>query len=62
MKYLESILKMKEMGVTTFIEIGPGKTLSGFIKKIDKELTTINIDKVTDLEKLAQVTGGVDSE
>ena len=61
-RFRESILKMKEMGVTTFIEIGPGKTLSGFIKKIDKELTTINIDKVTDLEKLAQVTGGVDSE
>lgn len=39
-------------GVTTFIEIGPGKTLSGFLKKIDKTVTVINIEKIEDLEKL----------
>lgn len=39
-------------GVTTFVEIGPGKTLSGFLKKIDKTITVINIEKMEDLEKL----------
>lgn len=39
-------------GVITFVEIGPGKTLSGFLKKIDKTVTVINIEKIEDLEKL----------
>ena len=39
-------------GVETFVEIGPGKTISSFIKKIDRTRETINIDKVEDLTKL----------
>ena len=42
-------------GVDTFIEIGPGRSLSGFMKKIDKSIKVINIDKVADLEKLKEV-------
>lgn len=51
-RFRESILKLKELGVTRFIEIGPGKTLAGFIKKTDKELEVINIAKIEDLVKL----------
>lgn len=51
-RFRESILLMKELGVTTFVEIGPGKSLAGFIKKTDKELEVINIATVADLEKL----------
>ena len=54
-RFRESILKLKELGVTTFVEIGPGKTLSGFVRKTDKELKVINIEKVEDLEKLAEL-------
>lgn len=54
-RFRESILKLKEFGVTTFVEIGPGKTLSGFVKKIDSELTTVNISKVEDLEKIEEI-------
>ncbi len=36
-------------GVDTFIEIGPGKVLSGFIKKIDKEVRVLNVEDIASL-------------
>lgn len=55
-KWQQSVEHMIANGVDTFIEIGPGKTLSGFIKKIDRSLKVINIEKVEDLDKLQEVT------
>lgn len=49
-KWVDTILYMKKMGVTKIYEIGPGKVLAGLIKKIDKELEVINIEKLEDLE------------
>ena len=54
-RFRESILKLKDLGVDTFIEIGPGKTLAGFIRKTDKELKVINIEKVEDIDKLSEI-------
>ena len=51
-RWQQSVEKMIADGVTTFIEIGPGKTLAGFMRKINKDVTVINIEKVEDLEKL----------
>lgn len=51
-RWQQTIEKMIADGVTVFVEIGPGKTLASFVKKIDKTVTVINIDKVEDLEKL----------
>lgn len=39
-------------GVELFVEIGPGKTISSFVKKIDRTKEVINIDKAEDLQKL----------
>ncbi|WP_314061038.1 ACP S-malonyltransferase [uncultured Vagococcus sp.] len=42
-------------GVDTFIEVGPGKALTGFIKKIDKTVTVQNVENVKTLEKVAAI-------
>ena len=53
-KFRKSIETMIEMGIDTFVEIGPGKTLSGFVKKVAKdrniELNVLNIENVETLE------------
>jgi len=47
----DSIRKMLEDGVDTFVEIGPGKTLSGFVKKISKEARALNVEDIASLNK-----------
>lgn len=51
------ILKMMENGVDTFIEIGPGKTLSGFVKKIDRKAVVLNVEDIKSLNKTLEVLG-----
>ncbi|GAB2021258.1 ACP S-malonyltransferase [Pseudolactococcus yaeyamensis] len=51
-KFYESVETMINMGVTDFIEIGPGKILSGFVKKIDK---TVGITHIEDLATLQAI-------
>ena len=51
----QSIEKMIADGADTFVEIGPGRTLCGFMRKIDRNVKAINIAKVEDLEKLKEI-------
>lgn len=51
-KWQQSVEKMIGDGVDTFIEIGPGRTLSGFLKKIDRNVKGLNIEKLEDLDKV----------
>lgn len=48
----ESVLKMQELGVTNYIEIGPGKVLSGLAKRIAKGSTVQNVCDIESLKKL----------
>ena len=45
-KWVDTINKLKELGVTKIYEIGAGKVLSGLIKKIDKEIEVENIELI----------------
>ena len=49
-RWRESIHYMIKEGVLDFLEIGPGKVLSGLIKKINKDLKISNINSINDLK------------
>lgn len=51
-RFYESIETMKNLGVTSFIEVGPGKVLSGFIKKIDKTASFTNVEDLVSFQAL----------
>jgi [acyl-carrier-protein] S-malonyltransferase len=53
----DQIRNMIAAGVDTFVEIGPGKALTGFVKKTDRSVKTINIDKEKDIAKAAAKLG-----
>lgn len=53
-RFYESIAVMQEAGVTNFIEIGPGKVLSGFVKKIDKTAKLANVEDQASLKALLE--------
>lgn len=52
-RWQQSVETMLTDGVDTFIEIGPGKTLAGFMKKIKRDANVFNIEKLEDLDKLS---------
>ena len=51
-RFYESIDTMKELGLTKVIEIGPGKVLSGFLKKIDKNIEALAVEDEASLKAL----------
>ncbi len=53
----DSIRRMIADGVDTFIEIGPGKALSGFMKKIDKSMRVLNVEDMQSLNNTLEVLG-----
>jgi len=53
-RFYDSIATMQKAGVTEFIEIGPGKVLSGFIKKIDRSADVRQVEDVESLNALLE--------
>lgn len=54
-RWQQSVERMVKDGVDTFIEIGPKKTLTSFLKKIAPEAAGYNVETIADLEKLLEV-------
>ncbi len=50
-RWQQSVERMIADGVDEFVEIGPGRTLTGFMKKINRDVAVSNIDKMEDFEK-----------
>ncbi len=61
-RWCEIIGKMLDDGVDTFIEVGPGKALSGFVrnvaKTVDKEIRHFNVENIATLEKTIEALNG----
>ena len=53
-RWQESMERMIADGVDTFVEIGPGKTLNGFLRKIDKNVQVYNIGTWDDMENVVK--------
>ena len=53
-RWRETMNLMIESGVDTFIEIGPGKTLAGFLRKISRDVTVKNVETVENLKALSE--------
>lgn len=50
-RWRESVLTLKQLGVTRLVEVGSGKVLSGLVKRIDKEIEPISLQTPEDIEK-----------
>ncbi len=56
-RWQQSIERFIGDGFTTFVEIGPGKTLTGFMKKINRDVTVMNVENVGDLDLVVAALG-----
>ena len=50
-RWIACVNTMREFGADTYVECGPGKTLAGFNKRIDKALKSLNVENVESLQK-----------
>jgi [acyl-carrier-protein] S-malonyltransferase len=57
-RWVESVQALAAAGVTDLVELGPGKVLSGLVRRIDKSLTCHNVEDPAGLEKVLEALGG----
>ena len=51
-KWRESLIEMNKAGIKNFIEIGPGKTLTGMVKRTLKDVNSFSINSIADIKNL----------
>jgi [acyl-carrier-protein] S-malonyltransferase len=61
-RWVETITRMKEMGVDTIVEIGPKRILSGLIRRIDRGIRLLNVEDEASLETTAAALDGETTE
>ncbi|MCH6587393.1 MAG: ACP S-malonyltransferase, partial [Proteobacteria bacterium] len=54
-RWRESVLRMKEEGVETLVELGAGKVLSGLIRRIDRDLKAVAVGTPDEIEELGKM-------
>ncbi len=57
-RWVESMRRLKQMGVSRVIEIGPGKVLGGLMKRIDRSIDVARVGSVEDIAKMRGETNG----
>ena len=55
----DCVAEMVNFGVTRFVEVGPGKVLTGFTKKINKDMELANVEDIASLEKTLGASRGI---
>ncbi len=50
-KWIDCVKSMKNFGADIFVECGPGKTLCGFNRRIDKQIKSFNVENLDSLAK-----------
>jgi len=48
-RWTESVERLLSLGATTFVEVGPGKVLTGLIKSINRDVRLLNVEDLTSL-------------
>ena len=48
-KWLQSVQKLRLLGVEKFVEVGPGKVLTGLLRQIDRDATGVNVEDTASL-------------
>ena len=56
-KWEQTLLALKEEGVELIVEVGPGRTIAGFVKKTCPEIPVLGVSEPEDIEKLLQTIG-----
>ena len=56
--WTQTMRRMVEDGIQTFVEIGPGKVLSGLARRVDRNLELLRVEDVASLERTVERLGG----
>ncbi|BEP29410.1 ACP S-malonyltransferase [Helicovermis profundi] len=60
-KWEESINNMINNGINVFVQVGPGNALTKFIKKVSKEVSVLNVENISSLEKTISILENINS-
>jgi len=61
-RWEESVRLLIEEGVNTFVEVGPGKVLSGLLRQIERSVATLNVEDEKSLQKTVEKIAGARSD